>query len=320
MKRAIGACTPAKGDELSEMMRWLTLMLVASTVCFATPARANDNDIRLLGLGRPESNALSDPAVRRYRALSAELALAMTPKATQPAETLGLSGFEFGFVLGINNIHEEEDYWTGVDGLPIFEGAAAGDSAPGTLVVPTLQIRKGLPMSIDVGVSAAYLVSSRMFMVGAEAKVALHESYLDGVPAIALRVAVNRLLGAQELDIFNTEFDLIVSQAFGVGGVVQLTPYVGFGPMFSQVSSEVIDETPFAVVDSADQRGGANGSLYAFPTLEWSDNRLWRLFAGARMVAASVHVSYTLDLGIMPYDFVERSVVASHSFKIGLDV
>jgi len=38
---------------------------------------ANPNDISLRGLGRPESNSVNDPAVKRYRNLSTELAAAL---------------------------------------------------------------------------------------------------------------------------------------------------------------------------------------------------------------------------------------------------
>lgn len=282
-------------------------------------AFANANDIRLRGLGRPASNALSDPAVRRYRALSGELALSLTPKAAQPAETLGVSGFEVGIVSTLNNISQDADYWAGQPGSPVFEGVAEGRNQPGALWTPTLQVRKGLPLSTDLGFAVSYLASSQVFMMGGDVKVALHESYFRYFPAIAVRASFNRMLGSDELDLFTAEADLIASLAFGVGGTVQVTPYVGFGQLFAHVNSQVLDETPYRVTDTEDQRGGQRGSLYTFPTLEWNENDFSKIFAGVRVIAASFSFSYSLDVGLIPYDFVDTSTLLSHSFKIGLD-
>lgn len=289
------------------------------------PASAGPNDVRLLGVGRPgvgtpASDILDDPAVQRYRAMTGELSLAMTPKAAQPAETLGVSGFEFSIVNSLTNINQDADYWSGQPGSPVFEGVADGRNLPGVLWTPTLQVRKGLPMSIDLGIAGSYLASSQMLMIGGDVKIALHESYIRYFPAIAVRASFNRLVGSQDLDIFTAQADLIASLAFGLGGTAQLTPYLGVGQMFSHVNSQVIDETPFASVDVNDQEGGASGSLYTLPTLEWDDNRFFKIFAGARVISATFHVSYTLDVGVLPYDFVESSTILSHTFRVGLDV
>lgn len=303
-----------------------SLLVVAPLFHSAAAARAAGNDIRLRGLGRPgvgsgaSQTILDDPAVQRYRAMTGELSLALTPKATQPAETLGMSGFEFAITNTLTNIDQDQPYWTGQPGSPIFEGVAEGRNMPGVLWTPTFSVRKGLPFSIDVGVHGTFLTSSRMVMVGSDIKVALHESYVPELPAVALRASVNQLLGSTDLSIFTTQTDLLFSQAYGVGGVVQITPYLGVGQLFAHVNSQIIDETPYSTSDANDQTGGSSGSLYTFPTLEWRDNRFLKLFGGARLVASTFHASYTFDLGFLPYDFVESSTVISHSFKIGFDV
>lgn len=301
--------------------KYLTGWLVVAAA-LATPlkASANPNDVFLRGLGRPSSSAMSDPAVRRYRAMTGELALAMTPKAMQPAETLGMSGFEFGVATTINNINEGAGYWAGQPGSPVFEGVAKGRDQPTSLVTPTLIFRKGLPMSIDIGASGTYLTSSRMFMLGTDVKIALHESYIRYFPAIAARASFNRLFGSEQLDVFTAEADLLASLAFGVKGVAQLTPFLGFGKLFSHVNSQVIDETPYATADADDQRGGARGSLYTLPTLEWHKNDFWKFFGGIRVIAAVATFTYSLDVGFLPYKFVDQSTVVSHSIKLGFDI
>lgn len=299
----------------------LRLAVFAVAMGLAGAAYAHPNDISLLGLGRPRDGSLSDPATRRYRALSAELALALSPKALQPAETLGMSGFEFGLASTLTGISEREDYWQGQPGSPVFEAPLNDRKVPGALWTPTLTVRKGLPMSADVGVSFAYLASSSMAMLGADFKIALYESYVRYFPALAVRGSFGRLIGSSDLDMFTGEVDALASFAFGVGGMAQLTPYVGVGRMFAHVNSQVLDETPYSVVDDQnDQRGGADGSLYTFPTLDWQKNQFTRVFGGLRLNVAMLTVSYALDVGLLPYGFVDTKTLFSHSFKLGFDV
>ncbi|MEO1173229.1 MAG: hypothetical protein AAFX94_14445, partial [Myxococcota bacterium] len=103
------------------------LLAAGLTVLGSQSAFAAANDVRLRGLGRPgvgssTGDILNDPAVQRYRAMTGELSLALTPKAAQPAETLGVSGFEFSIVNSLTNINQDEAYWTGQPGSPVFQG------------------------------------------------------------------------------------------------------------------------------------------------------------------------------------------------------
>jgi hypothetical protein len=291
---------------------WCTLAVVVPSVSFANPL-----DLSLRGLGRPQTQTLEDPAVQRYRALSGELALAMSPKPMQPAETLGISGFEFGIANTLTDISQDEDYWQGQAGAPIFEGVQRERKVPGVLWTPTVHLRKGLPLSSELGVQGTYLSGSEIFMLGGEFKIALHESFVRYFPALSGRVAFGRLFGSSDLDIMTGEVDGMLSLAFGVGGMAQVTPYFGAGVMFAHVNSYVIDETPYAVTDANDQKGGADGSLYNFPTLDWQDNQYPRFFGGLRINVALIELLYEFNLGVM--DFSDTQVT-SHTFKIGFDV
>jgi hypothetical protein len=296
---------------------------VVAAACWVAPAAslANPYDISLRGLGRPAPGAsLSDPAVLRYHALSSELALALAPRPLAPAETLGLSGFEFSFVNTLADINAAQPYWQGQPGEPILEGvlpAHGGRSVPSTLWIPSAHLRKGLPMSTEIGINSAYLAYSDMFFVGGEAKMALYESYFRYVPALTMRTAFGRLFGSTDLDMFTFEADGITSMAFGVGGMAQLTPYLGYGVMFAHVNSQVIDETPYEVRNSSDQKGGADGSLYTFPTLEWNKNQHTRIFGGLRISVAMLELLYEFDLGQVKFN---KKQLLSHSFKIGFDI
>lgn len=279
-------------------------------------AQANPWDISLRGLGRPDI----DPGANlRFRSLSSELALALAPRPMAPAETLGMNGFEFSISNTLADISESADYWQGQPGAPILEGAQRGRQVPASLWTSTLHLRKGLPFSTEIGIQGTYLAFSELFFVGGEAKVALHESFFRWLPAVAARAAFGRLLGSSELDLFTVEADVLASHAFGVGGMMQLTPYIGAGVLFAHVNSFVLDETPYAVTDPVDdQRGGRDGSLYAFATFDWRDNRLPRYFGGLRINVALIEILYEFNIGVL--DFRGDKTVSSHTIKLGFDV
>lgn len=160
-------------------------------------------------------------------------------------------------------------------------------------------------------------------MLGVEGKVALHESYFRWAPAISARGAVGRLFGSSDLDLMTIEVDGLASLPFGVGGMAQITPYAGYGWLFADVNSHVLDETPYKVNDESvpvadrEQKGGERGSLYTFPRLMWSDNSHGRFFVGLRVNVAMIEILYELDVGFLGG---EAGTLHSHSFKIGFDV
>jgi hypothetical protein len=313
-------------------MRQLVLgLMLAATWVLPAPAQANPYDISLRGLGRPRDATLSDPAVQRYQNLTSELVFALAPRPLAPAETLGISGFEFSIASTTADINDTAAYWQGQPGMPVFEGVLPSHGekgVPKVFWVPTVHLRKGLPMSAELGINASYLAWSEMTMLGVDGKIALHESYFRWVPAVSVRGSVSRLFGSSDLDIVAFETDLMASLPFGIGGMVQVTPFAGFGLWWAHVNSQVLDETPYRTVDcisipgrciadNVDQKGGEDGSLYTFPTLEWNENRHSRVFFGARVTVAMMEVIYELDIGVVGG---EAGTLTSHTFKLGFDV
>lgn len=294
-------------------------LATALLVSTASTAFAGTRDISLLGLGRPRS--VDDAPSRRFRALANELALITAPKAWTTAESLGASGFEMSFVLAYTGIASGAEYWTGTSGAPIFEGALSGGGVPSGYWTPTLQVRKGLPFSTDVGVSVAYLAQSSMVALGLDAKVALFESSLPSyLPDFALRGAVGHLVGNSELNQTTLELDVMASYMFRIAQRLTLTPTVGLGQMWARTSTGILDETPFETSDPADATIGNSGSLYSFPTQGFGNNRFTRLWLGGRMIYGVMTVGYYLDLGFTPSGSDAHAISATHALKLGVDL
>lgn len=289
------------------------MVAVALGVLAPSSGRAARNDISLLGLGDPSTQA----AQTRFKGLSGELALVLAPRPLQPGETLGLSGFEVSIANSWSSISSGQAYWQGQPGAPILEGSNAGRQVPGALWTPTLHVRKGLPFSTEIGVQATYLSYSSLYMVGAEAKVAVHEAYFRWVPSLALRAAVGRLMGSSELDLLTLEADVVASLPIGVAGVARVTPYLGYGQMGAHVNSYVLDRTPYVVLDPNDQRGGTGGSLATFETINWYDNLYPRYFGGLRVNTAILELLYEANVGVTTFG---KKQVVTHTLKLGFDV
>lgn len=297
-----------------------SLVLVATLVC-GSRAHAGSRDISLLGLGRPANNTVDDPATRRFRALANELALVTAPKAWTTAESLGASGFEIAFAIAYTGIASGADYWTGTAEAPIFEGAINGGGTPSGFWTPTLQVRKGLPFSTDLGVSVAYLANSSMVALGLDAKVALFESSLpDYLPDFALRGAVGHLVGAPELNQSTFEFDLMASRVFPIAQRLTLTPTAGIGLMWARTSSETINERPYETTANDAPVNDSASPLYTLPTQRFGANRFTRLWLGGRMVYGIMSVAYYLDLGLTPSGSDAHTLSATHALKLGIDI
>jgi len=132
----------------------------------------------------------------------------------------------------------EADYWrNGLNEAP--------DPVMSTL---SLEIRKGIwfPIpSFELGAGFTHLAGSHLFTLNAFAKFSIHEDFHRWpTPALAVRFAAARMFGTSQVDLTNLSLDVSLSKSFGVAGVLNLTPYLGYNAMWIIADSQVIDATP----------------------------------------------------------------------------
>ncbi len=274
--------------------------VLAPSTTFALPL-----DMRLGALGVPAN----DPAAsERFRLLTSELALALTPRTLHTGETLGMSGFEVGVDVTFVNFNVRRDYWQGVT-----ERERRGGGTPnGTQTVTGFHFRKGLPFSFELDGHVNYLVSSSMFMVGG----GLRYSFLEGykwVPNISARAGVARLLAAEEIDMTNVTLDVALSKTFALAGIMTITPILGWGMIFVHANSTVLDATPLDQSDNTSMASG--GSLYQMPTFSLGRNFHQKLFAGLRFHAYVFAFYYQFDLGLIR----GGPILIQNTLKVGMD-
>lgn len=280
---------------------------VASVVA-PSAALALDNDPALRGFGTynaAEKRVEIDRSA--YHTFVRELGMAMSPHLLAPAETLGLNGFAVNLAeYSATNIDESSRAWKRGTEQTLAETIAneqaptqnSGAQPPGYLHTLDFRVRKGLPYSFELGTSITYLLQSELLAFGGELKWALNEA-VDVVPVdFAFSVAVNRCFGSTDLDLTTLGLNFVLGHKFGIGGVVNLAPYMAYNPTFVFARSGVLDVTP-----GIDEEVNANdaGSTFVLPK---EDVTLQRFVFGARLTASvlSITPEIALTKGLQSYN------------------
>ncbi|MFH2009416.1 MAG: hypothetical protein ABI333_22685 [bacterium] len=227
----------------------IPIVLMAVGLLWTKPAAAESyrNDLNLANLYRHHLQGATTPeairngqinANRSFRSLMSQLGMALAPQYHAPAETTGFNGFAVVAKYAFTTIDDGSEYWeNGLNRAP--------DPFLHTL---SMDIRKGIWMplpSFELGAGFTHLVSSHMFSLNAFAKFSLHEGFLHWpTPAIAIRFTGQRIVGTSQVDLTIVGLDVSISKSFGVGGIFNFTPYLGYNILWIWADSQVIDTTP----------------------------------------------------------------------------
>ena len=167
-------------------------------------------------------NNLAALAQGGFRDLSKDLTGALSYKAVQPAEAMGLTGFDIGIELGVTEMKNSAAWLT------------ATGSDQNWLPVPKLHISKGLPFDINVGGFYTQIPDSNIKLWGAEASYAILAGSTIS-PALAVRGAYTKLSGVDQLDFSTKSIDVSVSKGFAM-----LTPFLGVGHVWADSNPNVV--------------------------------------------------------------------------------
>lgn len=268
------------------MLRKLLLgsLAVFASLLLVSPAFALDNDLKLSRLAdfNPRefgacTNAcgIVQPNEALFQSLVSDMGQVLSPRLANPAETLGEAGFAFNLMTSWSIIDQDADHWIALE-----------DRAPEPVFFTGhLQVRKGLPFSFEIAGNMAYLFASEMFTLGADLKWALHEGF-QYIPDLALRGSVNTLMGSRDLNLYTAGADISVSKAFGIAGLMVLTPYLGAQGLWIIGSSRLLNafpQDPRPPQYDNDIPSGAGSATFApeFVFDTYTTN-VYRFFVGAR--------------------------------------
>lgn len=157
---------------------------------------------------RVAPGSLSD----EYKTLIMELGTAIANQPINPAETVGAFGFDVGVVNTFSFINSRTE-----NGEPSpWERAHDGENPNTYMFSPGLQIRKGLPMSLELGGRGSWIGNSRQAVFSGFGRFALVEGFKPA-PDISVHAGYSGYLGNPELDlgVFDIGATLGGTWAFG---------------------------------------------------------------------------------------------------------
>lgn len=257
-----------------------TVALAAVTLLgLGLPAHADKNDLVLSRLG--SINAAHNgvvPDAQAFRSLVSELGVVFAPRNLAPADTLGFSGFQFSSEFSFTTINGDKAYWCATEETDCAGGTTKG----GTVPTFGLFARKGFwfPVpSFEIGGGAVHILGSRLWSGQAYGKLAIHEGYHGWpIPSVAVRGAIARLFGIEQLDLTNVSLDLSISKRFAVQGTFSVAPYLGYAFLWVVPRSQPIDKTPTISVQEHPDDIAMN---FIFPDQDRIVRH--RLFGGAKL-------------------------------------
>ena len=224
-------------------MKWIStaLLSLASWSMAGAAQAAWPDDISLSSLAT-WGGAEPDPVVIQdaYETVVNELGVAIANKPMAPGETLGIYGFDVGLsgTLAFTTTKEDDSPWARVH--------EDGDPSP-VMIIPTLQVRKGLPLSLEVGANMGYIVASRQTTFGGYGRWAIVEGYRP-IPDLTIQVGYTGYVGNQELELGVMDSSLTLGYTLPFGTLVginqaQFCPYLGGGTLVIHASPRLDEET-----------------------------------------------------------------------------
>jgi hypothetical protein len=294
--------------------RWMALAALLSGVA----ARADQNDLRIADLGNPdqgEANA-SATANTDFQAFARAMSASITSVNLMPPETLGHAAFNINAELSVVS-------------LPSSIRIPTEGGQPGTVLVPSFHIRKGLPFSLELGGRVGWVEKSRLVAATGEVKWAVNEGFTY-LPDVGVRGHVTKLMGAQDLSLTSAGLDAGIGKQFPLGGMVTVTPYGGLDFTFVSARSELLDFDQTRPYDESLGNGSVDAlaNTSAYTRLKFSDNMTQRIYGGARFIGGvlqlGAEISFT-RLGQAPVSDVSGSesrglpTVVTFNTSLGLD-
>lgn len=240
------------------MQRWMFSLLLTLP---ATALAGGLDDVQLSSLGEWDGVAVTDTGLTAdaYQAVVRQLGAAIANKPMLPAETLGASGMDASLSNSASFIHAYHK------GEPTSWQRMHEDGDPTRVMwIPSLQVRKGLPLSLEAGASLGYIAFSRQTAFGGYGRWALIEGYRSFAPDLAVQVGYTGYVGNDELELGVLDMSTTISYTIPFGlleGINQgaVTPYINLGllkmraePRLSDADQAALGVSPVSGFKSSD--------------------------------------------------------------------
>jgi len=206
------------------------LLLAAALLLTASPALAGypqDVSLSQLDSYQGESYTNTSQIAADYQTVVQDLGVGIANKP-QGSSTLGVDGYDVS--MGSTLVFVTGNRFKG--GPTAWERVREGNQATGALWVPDVSLRKGLPLSLEVGAHLGWMSFTRQGVVGGYGRVAPLEGQ-PKLPELAFQVGYTGYVGNDELELGVTDASVIVGKTV---------------PFASQQSSKTHTIQPFGAV------------------------------------------------------------------------
>jgi hypothetical protein len=245
----------------------------------AAAAHADPNDLRIYKLGNPNTEASANGD---FEAFARTFGAAISSVNLMPPETLGHAGFSVNGELSVVRLSSATP-------LPT-EGRS-----PGTLLLPSIHVRKGLPFSIELGARSTWVEKSGMAAFTGELKVAITEGFTY-LPDVGARLHATRLVGNRDFGLTTGGLDVGVGKQFPIGGMVTLTPYGGLDLLGVAASARDVNFRPDRPYEDTLGRDAALADTASFEPIGLTDHLMTRLYGGARFIGGVLQLGAEISI------------------------
>ncbi|MFT4627859.1 MAG: hypothetical protein ACI8PZ_006551 [Myxococcota bacterium] len=237
------------------------------------------------GMVDQDGEVVLDPALlgASWQQLVKELGTAVSNKPITPAATLGLYGWEVAVWSQFWFIQARD---RGGEPSP-WDRSWADENPPEYLVVPTIGMRKGLPLSTEAGFNVGWIANSSTGVVSGYGRVAVLEAYRPA-PDLSLQIGYSGYVGNDEMELGVLDLGITLGTTALTGTIpgvsdAEISPWVNFTTLRISASPRGIDEAVLQDIGAAAYKRGTEEDLEAPLVVP-------QIGAGLQVVAQSFHV------------------------------
>ncbi len=189
-----------------------------------------------------------------YRQVVGEIGAFAANKPVHPAKTLG----QYGWEVGVDTTIAIVTTWNPSGDPSAWERVTEDESPSAFQWVPAVHVRKGLPMSTEVGFTAGWVGLTQTGTVGGYGRVGVLNGYRP-LPDITLQVGYAGYIGNDELELGVLDLGVSIGSTYGMGGVPgvrhgQFLPWLTFSS--NRVTAQPLLDTDLAADIGAVGFGG----------------------------------------------------------------
>jgi hypothetical protein len=190
------------------------------------------DDVALTHLDEYRGESVSNGEIQReaYETVVRQLAAGIANQPVAPADTLGLHGFDVSLVSTWAFISARGDDALHPDP---WERVHQDEEPTRVMWRPGIQLRKGLPVSLEVGANWSWIAISRQTAIGGFGRWSVFEGWKDA-PDFGFQIGYSGYIGNEELELGVLDGNMSIGYTFPFGyikGVNQasVAPFGGIG-------------------------------------------------------------------------------------------